>query len=297
MHYLVVASLAACVSACAVLPAPGGRPAEPEPRAALARTALHPIRFLLTFDDGPSAAEQRNPTVQVLDTLDHNRIQPGVKAIFFIQTRAPNGGGSERGRQLLRREYEQGHVLAFHSATPGHSNHRYLSPEALELSLQRGVADLEAAGGGPPKLVRPPFWNYDARTLDAYHRHGMQMLLTDLSANDGKIWGVNFSWHKRSNMLEHLALVRGRWIAGTLPLVDGAHPVVVTFHDVNSYTARHLEQYMEILVDVARELELPTTTKPFYDQRGDIERAALARAVRDAASAPALPGFWNWLWK
>ncbi len=281
----------ACLSACAA-PPPAPRVTDDASGASRA-----PIRFLLTFDDGPSAAEQSNPTVQVLATLDHNHLQPGVKAIFFTQTRAPNGGGSERGRQLLRREYEQGHLLAFHSATPGHSNHRYLSPEALELSLQRGVADLEAVTGKPPTLVRPPFWNYDARTLDAYHRHGMQMILTDLSANDGKIWGVNFSWHKRSNMLTHLAQVRQRWTAGTLPLVDGAHPVLVTFHDVNSYTARNLEEYMEILLDVARELELPTTAKPFYDRRDDIERAALASAVRDPADAPLLPGFWNWLWK
>ncbi|MET3132915.1 peptidoglycan/xylan/chitin deacetylase (PgdA/CDA1 family) [Oxalobacteraceae bacterium GrIS 1.11] len=256
---------------------------------------IHPIRFLLSFDDGPSAALYDNSTIQILDALDHNQAQAGIKAIFFAQTRAANGGGSELGRQLLRREQAQGHLLAFHTATAHHSNHRFLPPEELELSLQRGGADLESITGVAPTLVRPPFWNYDAATLAAYQRHGMHMLLTDLSANDGKIWGVNFSWHKRANMLSHLAEVKLRW--DTMPVVDGNVPVVVTFHDINNYTARHIEEYLLILLDVARELDMPVAEKPFYAERGELEKAALARTVREGDAKQALPGLWNWLWK
>ncbi|MES2933407.1 MAG: polysaccharide deacetylase family protein [Pseudomonadota bacterium] len=258
---------------------------------------LHPIRFLLTFDDGPSAASDDNPTAHILDVLANNAVQPGIKAIFFTQTRVENGGGSQIGRQLLRREFDEGHELAFHTATPHHSNHRSLTPEALEQSLERGVADLSAISGAAPLLVRPPYWNYDAATLAAYRRHGMQMLLTDLSANDGKIWGINFSWHKRSNMLSGLAQLRKRWAAGSLPVVDGATPVVVTFHDINTYTSRHIEQYLKILVEVARELDMPTTAKPFYAERSELQRAALASTVRDGDVKHALPGMWGWLWQ
>ncbi|HAT33110.1 MAG TPA: polysaccharide deacetylase [Janthinobacterium sp.] len=272
-----------------------GRADAPAPGPAAAPAI--PIRFLITFDDGPSAAEDDNPTVRILEALAHNAAQPGIKAIFFTQTRAANGGGSITGRKLLRREQDEGHLLAFHTATPHHANHRFLSPEELELSLQRGSADLQEVSGVPPGLVRPPFWNYDARTLAAYHSHGMQALLTDLSANDGKIWGVNFSWHKRSNMLSHLAQVRQRWRAGGMPVVDGCVPVVVTFHDVNTYTARHIEEYLLILLDVAHELDMPLAEKPFYDERGALEKAALARTVREGDVQPPLPGFWNWLWK
>ena len=256
-----------------------------------------PIRFLLSFDDGPSAAIDDNPTAQILDMLAKNEAQSGIKAIFFTQTGAWNGGASATGRQLLLREHEEGHLLAFHTATPRHSNHRYLKPEEFDLSLQRGAASLEAITGVAPSLVRPPFWSYDARTLESYHRHGMQMLLTDLSANDGKIWGVNWSWHKRSNMLKHLTAVRALWLAGSLPVVDGSVPVVVTFHDVNTYTARNIDVYLLILLDVARELGMPTAAKPFYDEREALEKAALARTVRTGDPAPPLPGLWNWLWK
>jgi peptidoglycan/xylan/chitin deacetylase (PgdA/CDA1 family) len=256
-----------------------------------------PIRFLLSFDDGPSAAASGNPTEKILDTLAQNQVQPGIKAIFFTQTRAVNGGGTEVGRALLRREHDAGHVLAFHTATPRHSNHRFLREEELEASLTRGVADLTAITGVAPRFVRPPYWNYDARTLATYQRHGMQMLLTELSANDGVIYGINFSMTKRRNMRKLLLAQRERWRAGAMPAVDGSTPIVVTFHDVNSYTARVLEVYLQILLDVARELDMPTAAKPFYDDREELERAALAGAVRNGESKPSLPGIWNWLWQ
>jgi peptidoglycan-N-acetylglucosamine deacetylase len=267
---------------------------DPAPPTAMAPA---PIRFLLSFDDGPSSSIHYNPTEAILAKLEQNHLQPGIKAIFFTQTRAVNGGGTKVGRALLRREYEAGHVLGFHTATPRHSNHRFLREEDLEASLARGIADLEAITGAAPKFVRPPFWNYDARTLAMYHRHGMQMVLTELSANDGVIYGINFSMTKRRNMRKLLLAQRERWRAGAMPEVDGSTPIVVTFHDVNTYTASVLEDYMDILLDVARELEMPTAAKPFYDDRDEIERAAMAGAVHDGESRRTLPGIWNWLWQ
>ena len=283
----LLSGAARCIAlAClCALPVPGA--AAPPPA---------PIRFLLSFDDGPSATSYNNPTRQILDVLAQNPVQPGIKAIFFTQTGAANAGASALGRQLMQSEYEAGHLLALHSATPHHADHRSLSQDELDASLARGSAALAAISGTAPSLVRPPFWDYDARTLATYHRHGMQMLLTALSANDGKIWGVNFSWHKRANMLQQLRGLRLRWAAGNLPALDGSTPVVVTFHDVNGYTARHIGEYLQILLDVAQELDMPTAAKPFYDERAGLERAALASAVHDGDARAHLPGIWNWLW-
>nr|WP_315217802.1 polysaccharide deacetylase family protein [uncultured Duganella sp.] len=256
-----------------------------------------PVRFLLTFDDGPAAAETSNPTVRILETLAANPVQSNIKAVFFTQTRACNGGGTGIGRALIKREHDEGHVVALHTATPRHSNHRFMDRATLDASMRLGVDDLTGVTGVAPKLVRPPFWAYDAATLESYREHGLHMLLTDLSANDGKIYGVNFSWHKRSNMLTHLTETRKRWAEGALPAVDGSTPVVVTFHDVNTYTSRHIQEYLEILVDVAKELDVPLADKPFYDDREELERAALARTVGSADPRPSLPGFWDWLWR
>lgn len=258
--------------------------------------AQAPIRFLLTFDDGPSASGYNNPSRSIVADLAKNPVSPGIKAVFFLQTEAARSGGSARGRKTMEREYAGGHILAFHTATGFHTNHRWLGDAELERTLSQGAADIASITGAPPKLVRPPFWNYDRRTFAAYQRHGMQVLLTDLSANDGKIWGFNGSPRRRANLYRQLSVVRERIALGELPTVDGVIPVVVTFHDINRYTARHLQEYLQILLDSARINGVKTAAEPFYTDRAVLERAALARTVKDVSEDVHLPGVWNWIW-
>lgn len=255
-----------------------------------------PVRFLLTFDDGPSASGLWNPTATVLDSLKTNAVQANIKAVFFVQTRAPRAGASEIGRSLMRREHDEGHILGFHTATHWHTNHRLLDPQELEHSLADGKTDIAAITGSPPKLLRPPFWNYDKRTFAAYQKHALHVLLTDLSANDGKVWGFNASPRRRANMLRQLSEVRERIALGQLPTVDGVIPVVVTFHDLNRYTARHTREYLQILLDSAAATGVRLAAKPFYDDPAMLEKAALARTVQQSAEPVNLPGMWNWIW-
>jgi len=196
----------------------------------------------------------------------------------------------------MRQEYEAGHLLALHTATPGHSNHRFLEPAVFEQSLRDGITDISNITGAAPALVRPPFWSYDTRTFASYQAQGLHIILTDLSANDGKIWGINFSLRRRSSLLHQLDLVRTQIQEGTMPVIDGNIPVIVTFHDINPYTARHMQEYLQILLDSARELELSTAVKPFYDERTELERAAIGRSVIDPKQPVRLPGLWNWIW-
>ncbi|RON47628.1 polysaccharide deacetylase family protein [Pseudomonas frederiksbergensis] len=258
--------------------------------------AQAPVRFLLTFDDGPSASSFWNPTDTVLDSLAQNDVQPNLKAVFFVQTGASRAGDSDIGRRVMQREHADGQILGFHTATHFHTNHRLLSPQDLEQSLSKGSTDIAAITGTPPSLVRPPFWNYDKRTFAAYQRHGMHVLLTDLSANDGKIWGFNASPRRRANMLRQMSEVRERIASGELPTVDGVIPVVVTFHDLNRYTARHTREYLQILLDSAKATGVTTAPKPFYDDQGQLLQAAMARTVTESAEPVQLPGIWNWLW-
>ena len=268
--------------------------ASTKPPVATTEPVAHPIRFLLTFDDGPSPMNYMNPTESVLADLASNPIQPGIKALFFVQTRGDTI--YPLGQSLLKREYAEGHLIGLHTATNGHRNHRFMKPEQFLASLQTGIDDINNAIGVQPTLVRPPFWSYDERTFAGYRTHGLDMMLTDLSANDGVIWGFNASLHKRSNLYKHLAAMRPQLTAGKLPVVDGVIPIVVTFHDVNSYTARHLIEYMQILLDVANELNIPVSNTPFYNDRTQLTRAAHARAISSATEQVALPGMWGWLW-
>ncbi|VVM44281.1 hypothetical protein PS662_00463 [Pseudomonas fluorescens] len=282
----IAIGLAGCIAA----------PIDMTPQTQQRLSAQAPIRFLLTFDDGPSASSFWNPTMTILDSLASNPVQPNIKAVFFVQTGAPRAGDSDIGREVMRRERADGHILGFHTATHWHTNHRSLSPDELEHALSKGSADIAAMTGAAPTLVRPPFWNYDKRVFAAYQKHGMQVLLTDLSANDGKIWGFNASPRRRANMLQQLSQVRERIALGELPTVDGVIPVVVTFHDLNRYTARHAREYLQILLDSAQATGVKTAQKPFYDDQAELQRAAMARTVRDSSQPVKLPGIWNWIW-
>lgn len=282
------AALLCLLAACVQLAAP------PPGRSVAQRPA--PARFLLTFDDGPYGQERDNPTAAILDTLASNGVQPGIKAIFFVQTRSSDGGATALGRALMRREHREGHLLALHDGSAwGHRNHRGLSDARLEQSISQGVADLAQFTDGPTRLLRPPYWAYDERTLAAYRRHGLAALLTDISANDGKDWGFKASPRRRVHLAGEIAKVRDRIDAGELASIDGVIPVVVAFHDTNTYTAGHMAEYLEMLVALAREAGLALDVQPYYAARNEIEAAALLRADDSLQRREMVPWWWRWM--
>ena len=230
-----------------------------------------PVRFLLSFDDGPAPS-----TARVLDTLAANPVQPGIKAMFFVQTRVGDGA------QLMRRTHAEGHLLAVHTGTEqGHVSHMALSAEELERSLAQAKSDIAAqTGGAVPRFVRPPFWFYDESTLASYARVDLAMLLTDINARDGTVLGINLVPGRRGLIRAQLERIKQEWQAGALPALDGATPVVATFHDVNSGTAGNLAEYLQLLVEEARAAGLALGERPFLDRREELERAAGARARR-----------------
>ena len=261
----LLVAIAGCQS-----PSPGTQPAAPP--------VPHPARFALTFDDGPSLSAPYNTTTVILDTLAQNSQQSQIKAVFFVQTRSPTAGGSARGQELLHREVNEGHLLALHSGSArGHKNHRWLAPAELDQSLSDGIEDLRTLTGHVPTLVRPPYWSYDERTQQVYTAHGLTMLLTDISARDGKIWGWHISLRRRSHFRSKLEEVRKGIEQDRLPVVDGVVPVIVTFHDTNDFTASHMQEYLDILVEESRRVGLPLADRPFYDDAATLERVARLR--------------------
>lgn len=238
-----------------------------------------PVRFLLTFDDGPSTREPYNPTRAVLDQLAVNDVQRGIKAVFCVQTGDTRAGASPEGRALMRRAHTEGHVLALHTATQGHRSHVRMDDAALTDSLRDGVADLQRITGRVPALVRPPFWSHDARTVRLYAEAGLHLLLTDINARDGKIHGFNASPRRRSHFQASMRETAAAAAQGRIPALDGVLPVVITFHDSNPYTARHLGEYLHIVLEAATAAGLEVADPPFYQHSAQLERAALWRAT------------------
>ena len=196
-----------------------------------------------------------------------------------MQTRWPGAGGSPVGQLLLRRAVAEGNLLGIHSGSVrGHVPHPAMPPAELRASLRAGAADIEAAGGGAPALVRPPGWKFDPGTLSTYRSAALEMVLTDVSARDGSLvlfqvdpeGGGRFHWE--------LGCLKERVEQGNITPLDGVVPVVVTFHDTNGYTARHLEQYLSTLVRAARTAGLEVAQPPFYASAQEAGRAARMRA-------------------
>ncbi len=57
-----------------------------------------------------------------------------------------------------------------------------------------------------------------------------------------------------------------------------------------------MQEYLQILLDSARETHVPLAAKPFYEDSAALQRAAMARTLRDANDPARLPGAWNWIW-
>ncbi len=244
--------------------------------------AAEPVRFLLTFDDGPSLW-QPSPTVEILEQLADNPVTPNIKAVFFVQAVHSDHGGNPAGRALMRRECAAGDLVGLHSGSPrGHVAHTRMGAQELADSLVLGRAAIQSECSLDAGLVRPPDWAYNDDTLAAYRVASMEMLLTDLSANDGKIYGWIISLRRRSHLHDELELVAQVRAAGHMPAIDGVIPVVVTMHDTNPYTAEHMTEYLRILVEESAAVGLPLADPPFYTDTAALDRAARLRASQNA---------------
>jgi len=236
------------------------------------------IRFLVTFDDGPSARTDFNPTLSILGQLATNDVQPHVCAVFFTQPVHPHGGGTPVGRAVMHRIAEQGHVLAIHSVSPrGHVAHPTIPTNELVVLLLKAKLILRDISGTEPVLVRPPYGTYTPATRAIYQQLGLHLLMADISARDGIIYGYNGSltrhWHLHA-ALSGIKKSLERRVPGDKP-----YTVVMQFHDLNPYTARHMTEYLHILTEEARDVGLRLPEKPFYDIYSETLEAAIQRSL------------------
>ena len=122
------------------------------------------------------------------------------------------------------------------------------------------------------------------------------MLLTDVNVGDGKTWGFRANPRRRSHLLKEMKSVEARIRAGEIPGIDGHTPIVVTFHDTNTWTASHMNEYLEILVDSARQAGITLDEQPYYANAARLEAAAVYRARNETNPESMVPAPWSWIW-
>jgi peptidoglycan-N-acetylglucosamine deacetylase len=120
----------------------------------------------LTFDDGPDPAN----TPTILDILQRNN----VKATFFVVGRQVN-----YHPHLVRREYQEGHMVGNHSYT--HPDLTKLSSAGVEKELRDTNTAITSAGVPQPNLFRPPYGATNAQVESTAASLGMTQTLWEPS--------------------------------------------------------------------------------------------------------------------
>jgi peptidoglycan/xylan/chitin deacetylase (PgdA/CDA1 family) len=105
------------------------------------RAADRPPAVALTFDDGPSEW-----TLEIARALEVH----GCRGTFFVL-----GSSVERRPAVIKALAEAGHEIGSHLWS--HEDPEQQSRVALRAEMERAAGAISAAGGGRPRLVRPPY--------------------------------------------------------------------------------------------------------------------------------------------
>ena len=152
----------------------------------------------LTFDDGPSRAT----TPRLLDILK----QKQVKVTFFVL-----GSAARYGKDIVRREFNEGHEIQGH--TMWHGAFNAMSREQIMADIKQADDLMMEMIGRKPDMIRPP---YGAMSQAAREVVGRPFMCWDVDTLD---------WKYRNS-----ASVRQR-------AVGGAHNgAIVLMHDIHMTT-------------------------------------------------------------
>ena len=109
-----------------------------------------PKQIAFTFDDGPS---------ENTEALLRGLSERGAKASFFLI-----GSRAERDPELVKRIYDEGHLIGNH--TYSHINLRKASSSEAAEQIARTNAIIESITGEKPAFMRPPYGAYTGLMLE-----------------------------------------------------------------------------------------------------------------------------------
>ncbi|MFD5449357.1 polysaccharide deacetylase family protein [Streptomyces sp. NPDC127100] len=122
----------------------------------------------LTFDDGPSGT-----TSSLLNALKQN----GLRATMFNQ-----GQYAAQNPSLVRAQADAGMWVANHSYT--HPHMTQLGQAQMESEISRTQQAIAAAGGGTPKLFRPPYGETNSTLRSVEAKYGLTEIIWDVDSQD-----------------------------------------------------------------------------------------------------------------
>jgi peptidoglycan/xylan/chitin deacetylase (PgdA/CDA1 family) len=178
---------------------------------------LRDHEVVLTFDDGPEPSS----TPQLLDAL----LAQCVKANFFLV-----GEHVRAAPDLVRREYEEGHIIGTHSET--HADLGKLSLAEAKKEIQDGIAAANAALGAPnvaAPFFRAPYLSTNPALEQYLAKAGIMLWSVDVDPED---------WRE---------LTPHQMVERTMAQLEIKHSGIILMHDVQGHTAAAMPELLQQL--------------------------------------------------
>ncbi|MFF5158105.1 polysaccharide deacetylase family protein [Streptomyces sp. NPDC000348] len=158
----------------------------------------------LTFDDGPSTGT----TTNLLNALRQN----GLRATMFNQ-----GQYAAAHPSLVKAQVDAGMWVANHSYT--HPHMTQLSQAQMDSEIARTQQAIANAGGGTPKLFRPPYGetNSTLRTVEA--KYGLTEIIWDVDSQDWNNASTDAIVQAASRLTDGQVILMHDWPANTVAAI------------------------------------------------------------------------------
>lgn len=157
----------------------------------------------LTFDDGPSGN-----TTALLNALKQN----GLRATMFNQ-----GNAAAANPALVKAQADAGMWVGNHSYS--HPHMTQLSQAQMDSEISRTQQAVASAGGGTPKLFRPPYGETNSTLKSVEVKYGLTEIIWDVDSQDWNNASVDAIVQAAGRLTNGQVILMHDWPANTLAAI------------------------------------------------------------------------------
>jgi peptidoglycan/xylan/chitin deacetylase (PgdA/CDA1 family) len=157
----------------------------------------------LTFDDGPSGN-----TPNLLNALRQN----GLRATMFNEGQYAAAYPSQ-----VRAEVSAGMWVGNHSYT--HPHLTQMSQAQVDSEISRTQQAIANAGGGTPKLFRPPYGETNSTVQSVEARYGLRQIIWDVDSQDWNNASVDAIVQANGRLTNGQVILMHEWPGNTLAAI------------------------------------------------------------------------------
>ena len=158
----------------------------------------------LTFDDGPQAGS----TPALLNALRQN----GLRATMFNQ-----GSYAAQNPGLVKAQVDAGMWVGNHSYTHPHLTQG--SQATMDSEISRTQTAIANAGGGTPKLFRPPYGETNATLRSVEQKYGLTEVIWDVDSQDWNNASTDAIVAANARLTNGQVILMHDWPANTLAAI------------------------------------------------------------------------------